>query len=47
MTRVLEIIRKEMETTMALCGERDILNVGPHNIYSNDIPPRNAPKPRA
>ena len=46
-TRVLEIIRKELDTTMALCGERDILNVGPHTIYSNDIPPRNAPKPRA
>ena len=44
-TRVLEIIRKELDTTMALCGERDILNVGLHNIYSNDIPPRNAPKP--
>lgn len=45
-TRVLEIIRKELDTTMALCGERDILNVGLHNIYSNDMPPRNAPKPR-
>lgn len=43
-TRVLEILRKELDTTMALCGERDILNVGLHNIYSNDIPPRNAPK---
>ncbi|MFC3703863.1 L-lactate dehydrogenase [Devosia honganensis] len=42
--RVLEIIRKELDTTMALCGERDILDVGLHNIYSNDIPPRNAPK---
>ncbi len=42
-TRVLDIIRKELDTTMALCGERDILNVGLHNIYSNDIPPRNAP----
>ena len=42
-TRVLEIIRKELDTTMALCGERDILNVGLHNIYSNDIPPRNPP----
>ncbi|WP_137153206.1 alpha-hydroxy acid oxidase [Devosia sp. FKR38] len=41
--RVLEIIRKELDTTMALCGERDILNVGLHNIYSNDIPPRRAP----
>src|SRR5690606_4320743 len=43
-TRVLEIIRRELDVTMALCGERDILNVGPHNIYSNDIPPRNAPR---
>nr|WP_295887765.1 alpha-hydroxy acid oxidase [uncultured Devosia sp.] len=45
-TRVLDIIRKELDTTMALCGERDILNFGPHNIYSNDIPPRNAPVAR-
>ena len=42
-TRVLEIIRRELDTTMALCGERDIRNVGLHNIYSNDIPVRNAP----
>jgi L-lactate dehydrogenase (cytochrome) len=42
-TRVLDIIAKELDTTMALCGERDILNVGLHNIYSNDIPQRNAP----
>ncbi len=42
-TRVLDIIRKELDTTMALCGERDIARVGLHNIYSNDIPPRNAP----
>jgi L-lactate dehydrogenase (cytochrome) len=41
--RVLEILRRELDVTMALCGERDILDVGPHNIYSNDIPPRNAP----
>ena len=45
-TRVLDIIRKELDITMALCGERDILNVGLHNIYSNDIPPRNAPVAR-
>lgn len=45
-TRVLDIMAKELDTTMALCGERDILNVGPHNIYSNDLPPRNAPKAR-
>lgn len=34
--RVLDILRREMDTTMALCGERDMQNVGPHNIYSND-----------
>lgn len=32
-TRTLDILRKEMDTTMALCGERDIENVGMHNIY--------------
>ena len=42
-TRVLDIIARELDITMALCGERDILNVGLHNIYSNDIPARNAP----
>jgi len=36
-TRALDIIRKELDTTMALCGERDINNVGLHNIYSNDL----------
>ena len=36
-TRALEIVRKETDTTMALMGERDIRNIGPHNIYSNDL----------
>ncbi|RUT34428.1 alpha-hydroxy-acid oxidizing protein [Arsenicitalea aurantiaca] len=36
-TRALEIIQREMDITMALMGERDIHNVGPHNIYSNDL----------
>jgi len=31
-TKVLEIIQKELDTTMALCGERDIRNVGIHNL---------------
>jgi L-lactate dehydrogenase (cytochrome) len=31
-TAALEIIRKELDVTMALCGERDIHNVGPHNL---------------
>ncbi len=36
-TRALAIIEKEADVTMALMGERDILNVGLHNIYSNDL----------
>ncbi|AGT09287.1 alpha-hydroxy acid oxidase [Paracoccus aminophilus] len=28
----LEIIHKELDTTMALCGERDVRNFGPQNI---------------
>lgn len=36
-TRALDIIRAEMDTTMALMGERDITNIGAHNIYSNDL----------
>ena len=35
--RALEIVRKETDTTMALMGERDIRNVGLHNIYANDL----------
>lgn len=30
--RCLEIIRKEADITMALCGERDIKNMGRHNL---------------
>jgi L-lactate dehydrogenase (cytochrome) len=36
-TRALEIVRKEADTSMALMGERDIRNIGPHNIYSNEL----------
>ena len=36
-TRALSIIQKEADITMALMGERDIKNVGAHNIYSNDL----------
>ena len=35
--RALSIINTEMDTTMALMGERDIRNIGLHNIYSNDL----------
>jgi len=31
-TRALEIIHKELDTTMALCGERDVANLGRHNL---------------
>ena len=36
-TRVLQILQREMDITMALMGERDIRHVGPHNIYANDL----------
>lgn len=36
-TRALDILRKEADITMALLGERDVLNIGLHNIYSNDL----------
>ncbi|CDP50997.1 L-lactate dehydrogenase [Devosia sp. DBB001] len=35
--RALEILRKETDITLALLGERDIHNVGPHNIYANEL----------
>jgi len=38
--RALEIVRKETDTSMALMGERDIRNIGLHNIYSNDLDKR-------
>jgi L-lactate dehydrogenase (cytochrome) len=31
-TTALEVIRKELDTSMALCGERDIAAVGRHNV---------------
>ena len=42
-TRTLQIIQRELDITMALCGERAIGDVGLHNIYSIDLPQRNAP----
>jgi L-lactate dehydrogenase (cytochrome) len=36
-TRALEILHRELDVTMALCGERDIHNVGAHNIYMNEL----------
>ena len=31
-TRALEIIHKELDITMALCGERDVADLGRHNL---------------
>ncbi|SHI87752.1 alpha-hydroxy acid oxidase [Wenxinia saemankumensis] len=31
-TRALEILRRELDVTMALCGERDVRNLGRHNL---------------
>jgi L-lactate dehydrogenase (cytochrome) len=32
-TKALEVIHKELDVTMALCGETDVNNLGPHNLY--------------
>ena len=32
-TKALEIIHKELDTTMGLCGETDVKNLGEHNLY--------------
>ncbi|MGI6851048.1 alpha-hydroxy acid oxidase [Mesorhizobium sp. 1B3] len=32
-TKALEIIRNELDITMALCGKRDIKDAGPHLLY--------------
>ncbi|SMO54859.1 alpha-hydroxy acid oxidase [Paracoccus laeviglucosivorans] len=31
-TKALEVIHKELDITMALCGERDVKNIGRHNV---------------
>jgi L-lactate dehydrogenase (cytochrome) len=31
-TKALEVIHKELDITMALCGERDVANLGRHNL---------------
>ncbi len=36
--RALEILYKEADFTMALCGEREVGNLGPHNILSVEWP---------
>ena len=36
-TDVLNILHKELDISMALCGERDILNVGKHNLVNPGV----------
>ena len=31
----LEIIKKELDLSMAMCGETNVSNVGKHNLYNN------------
>ncbi|MDP2084523.1 MAG: alpha-hydroxy acid oxidase [Gemmobacter sp.] len=35
-TRALEVIHRELDITMALCGERDVHNLGRHNLLVPD-----------
>ena len=52
-TRVLEILKSELDVTMGLCGEKDITKVGRHNLMLPQAPftipaPARAPaKPRS
>ena len=39
-TRALDILRKELDTTMALCGETDIRKVGRQNLLGFDASPK-------
>ncbi|PSH59159.1 MULTISPECIES: alpha-hydroxy acid oxidase [Phyllobacterium] len=36
-TEALEIIRKELDITMALCGERDVKNLDRNNLYKSGL----------
>ncbi|MEP4547564.1 MAG: alpha-hydroxy acid oxidase [Saccharospirillum sp.] len=36
-TDVLRILRNELDVSLALCGERDIREVGRHNLYNPDV----------
>lgn len=37
-TRALNILRSELDTTLALCGERDVREVGRHNVMMPTTP---------
>jgi len=52
-TRALEILKAELDVTMGLCGEKDITEVGRHNLmlpqapFAIPAPARAAAKPRS
>ena len=47
-TRALEILKRELDTTLALCGERDIARLSPdHLLVPQGFFDRYAPPPRA
>ena len=37
-TKTLDIVAKELDTTMALCGETDVNDVGLHNLLDYEVP---------
>ncbi|MBN9137277.1 MAG: alpha-hydroxy-acid oxidizing protein, partial [Phyllobacterium sp.] len=39
-TQALEIIRNELDVTMALCGERDVKNLDRNNLYKSGLETR-------
>jgi L-lactate dehydrogenase (cytochrome) len=49
-TRAIDIIRSELDITMALCGETDVMKVGRHNLVmpvpTHQLPVDEAPVPR-
>lgn len=44
-TRALEILQAELSTTMALCGERNVSELGRHNLLMPAVPPFILPEP--
>jgi len=46
-SKAIDILRSELDVTMALCGERDIKNVGTHNLLDAGLAPFQAPGSKA
>ena len=45
-TKALQLLRKELDLSMALCGETDIRNVGHHNLLNPPDGLQESPKPK-